>query len=666
MESRYSLWSTGYLESNSNRRHIWTPQKNTDTSEIVPSLGGSFLNSSQNSIKNNISSFQNSSTPFIGNSISPDYKLQSDLDQQFHKQENSLQFTPTVESKKNIGEDLLVVNPQNNLQANISLTPISCTSEQYDPKIYLDKTQKNNTNGLTHGMNSPQGHSFISSLSYLQPDMGSNPSGQQALNLNQACFNTTSNNNRNTSLSSVNTGHFGRPFDFDLMLGQFHGHRRTPSEYSDVSATSLQHSPNLAQQNFLDQQNSPIQVAQDPASYQDVLAIGKFSLSDPQISCAQSTRSPSHSPAISPRLNPEQLLKGPQLADGGVDRFCHDYDFFPQEVFPPLQNEMGQALQMKPPEINVEFVSMSKQNSFEASKPNLLDQNALTPTDKVRRRAFTDTYKSNSELFSRPRNSSCFSPRFGPKLSTHSHDTLNSLSPNAISRNNSPNRLRRQSSPVMPSRDNQSYISNSAPQSLAIEKTKLERVQKHPATYQCHLCPKKFTRAYNLRSHLRTHTNERPFICSKCTKAFARQHDRKRHESLHSGEKRFICRGELKNGGHWGCGRPFARADALNRHFRSEAGRACINPLIEEDESENLRLWNEKQIQNIKQTQSHVAISSEMDVALNRFTLPAALLAQYPALTPYSWTDLPQGNSVIEDDLSGRSSFDASGSEHYE
>lgn len=100
MESRYSLWSTGYLESNSNRRHIWTPQKNTDTSEIVPSLGGSFLNSSQNSIKNNISSFQNSSTPFIGNSISPDYKLQSDLDQQFHKQENSLQFTPTVESKK--------------------------------------------------------------------------------------------------------------------------------------------------------------------------------------------------------------------------------------------------------------------------------------------------------------------------------------------------------------------------------------------------------------------------------------------------------------------------------------------------------------------------------------------------------------------------------------
>ncbi|KAG9565778.1 hypothetical protein KCU71_g3208, partial [Aureobasidium melanogenum] len=62
--------------------------------------------------------------------------------------------------------------------------------------------------------------------------------------------------------------------------------------------------------------------------------------------------------------------------------------------------------------------------------------------------------------------------------------------------------------------------------------------QKHPATYQCALCPKKFTRAYNLRFHLRTHEDERPFVCAVCGKAFARQHDRKRHESLHSGENK--------------------------------------------------------------------------------------------------------------------------------
>jgi uncharacterized Zn-finger protein len=62
-----------------------------------------------------------------------------------------------------------------------------------------------------------------------------------------------------------------------------------------------------------------------------------------------------------------------------------------------------------------------------------------------------------------------------------------------------------------------------------------ERKQKHPATFQCTLCPERFTRAYDLRMHLRTHTDERPFVCSVCGKAFARQHDRKQHEDLHSG-----------------------------------------------------------------------------------------------------------------------------------
>ena len=46
------------------------------------------------------------------------------------------------------------------------------------------------------------------------------------------------------------------------------------------------------------------------------------------------------------------------------------------------------------------------------------------------------------------------------------------------------------------------------------------------------------------------------------------------------------------------------------------------------------------------------------------FTLPAALLQQYPALQGLQWDQLPAGP---DDDISGRSSFDASsGGDYYE
>lgn len=204
-----------------------------------------------------------------------------------------------------------------------------------------------------------------------------------------------------------------------------------------------------------------------------------------------------------------------------------------------------------------------------------------------------------------------------------------------------------------------------------------KRVQKHPATFQCTLCPKRFTRAYNLRSHLRTHTDERPFVCTVCGKAFARQHDRKRHEGLHSGEKKFVCKGDLKRGGQWGCARRFARADALGRHFRSEAGRICIKPLLDEEISERMRQWDEDQRQQAQQAMAQGMVMQPgmmmppgmdpnaggypMDASGN-YALPQALLAQYPALAQMNWSaaEMGGGGSGIEDELSGRSSFDAS------
>lgn len=107
------------------------------------------------------------------------------------------------------------------------------------------------------------------------------------------------------------------------------------------------------------------------------------------------------------------------------------------------------------------------------------------------------------------------------------------------------------------------------------------------ARFQCPSCPREYTRAFSLRNHLRTHTDERPFVCGTCGRAFTRQHDRKTHEQLHSGEKSWICTGRLKSGENWGCGRRYGRKSNLRRHFRSKIGRCCIKPLQAEETTKN-------------------------------------------------------------------------------
>ncbi|KAF2771356.1 hypothetical protein EJ03DRAFT_342386 [Teratosphaeria nubilosa] len=549
------------------------------------------------------------------------------------------------------------------------------------------------TEGSLDPMATMQSHS--PTPPHLLPDMGSrqsgSPSPHASPNFQQPGFGNF-NRPRGTSESLDPSSAMYPPGNEWAGMGAYRGHRRSPSDkFSDISSHSNQNSPYIQNLDTFEHSSPMLNSTQDP-TFGGNVDLQSFNLNENHMPQTQTFISPGHSPQPSPRLMAQQSL--PPFTAGnnyGLNVGMNGHfaqqngsgDMFPamgQEAFPPLNNhtspsEFGAADQMSPPEISIDFAPAG-QNPVENVRPGD-NVDALSPPSRA---ASRNRIRAKSDSHAGPRPSS---PAIGgrgrsPSLQPQSLNGSDSLTPfdnNKPSRSPSPARGRngslgtraRNSSNASDQRD---YILDLAdPARTPSNGPDNKRVQKHPATFQCTLCPKRFTRAYNLRSHLRTHTDERPFVCTVCGKAFARQHDRKRHEGLHSGEKKFVCRGNLQSGSQWGCGRRFARADALGRHFRSEAGRVCIKPLLDEEAADRQKAWMEEQ-QQAQVAAGLVApqpILQQPQMDMMGSFLPAALLQQYPALAGIDWSSIPQGPPPEEADFSGRSSFDASsGGEVYD
>lgn len=612
--------------------------------------------------------------------------------------------SPALESNEQF-PSFLDTSPQDFQQdfqmfANTSINQPSFQSPQmnFDPQMSVMQQSINPTE--LSRMPSPHNNAITppnlrppNSHAHSSPGRPASPSS----NAGSAYYTPQHSRNQSLDPSSAAFPHGVADWSGVLQHQTFQGHRRAPSEHSEVS--SVFPSPNLPHLDSFEttDSHSPLFPAQsDPALYDNALKIEQFTLSD----TSSQRFSPAHSPYVSPSLVPQQGLglipDQSQLSHQANSQFNNstpEIYMGHDAMAPQLQThnstgEIGQADSMAPPEINVEFAPPSRTNTFEPdTKPNL-DFDALSPPASMLQRTLAPIERANNlgGALSRGRSKSDPYARtpssdysLSPSLGAGDAASPRSLSPAsasnsaASSRSASPSGKsnRRQSTSSI---ENRNYILDLAdPQRPGASATDSKRVQKHPATFQCHLCPKKFTRAYNLRSHLRTHTDERPFVCTVCGKAFARQHDRKRHEGLHSGEKKFVCRGELSQGGQWGCGRRFARADALGRHFRSEAGRICIKPLLDEEHAERQRQQMEHaQQQAVAAQQGLQPIPPSMTVpgfeGNGGFTFPAALLAQYPALLQIQWDQLANTADDPGDMMTGqRNSFDASsGGEFFE
>lgn len=405
--------SAGHQQAHINPSHSPSPQHFQDTAnsislglglDSIPSndnqqfLNGGFNANPGNQTYDSNDFINQQQQPYTQGSLGEaSFSQNQDFGSQFKQEEQQSSFiqqhqqpsftqelmNATISSNFNDGDFALFSTPNNQ-------------NEQFDPQLFINDIAPQSGNPSVNpaelNMSSPPNHTSTPP-GFLQPDSRSPSSTHQSPSFNQGAFQSSPGHSRHASLGPESAAFPQGQNHVEwshMMPPQFQGHRRTPSEYSDVSVSSAAPSPNLGHHDSfepLDHHHSPMQNPND-TMYQEIAGIGSFSLSDPQIQHGASPGrgiSPAHSPAISPRLGPQQLPninQQNQFILGMNNGFGPPPNIYgaPNQEFQLPPGDMG-LQQMNTPMINVEFAPTSRTNSFEPPKPSF-DQDALTPPER--------------------------------------------------------------------------------------------------------------------------------------------------------------------------------------------------------------------------------------------------------------------------------------------